>query len=195
MKLVFATHNPNKLKEVREMVPAHIELVGLNEIGCFEEIPETADTIEGNARLKAEYVRDHYGLPCFADDTGLEVSALNNAPGVYSARYAGPQKNATDNMNKLLAELKGMDDRSARFKTIIALALKDDIIEIPGICNGQITHHRQGEGGFGYDPVFRPEGYLETFGQLAPEVKARIGHRGKAVRALMDYLDGLSVKG
>ena len=174
------------------MVPAHIELVGLSEIGCHEEIPETADTIEGNACLKAQFVRDNYGIPCFADDTGLEVSALNNAPGVYSARYAGPQRNADDNMDKLLAELDGKADRSARFKTIIALALTDELIEFPGICKGQITQYRQGEGGFGYDPIFQPEGYSETFGQLSPEVKSRIGHRGKAVRALMDYLSRLS---
>lgn len=169
-------------------MPIGIHLLGLTDIGCTEEIPETAKTIEGNARLKAEYVRDHYNLPCFADDTGLLVDALNGAPGVYSARYAGPQKNAADNTQKLLEELSNRTDRSAHFKTVIALALEDRMEIFPGICKGSITLVPRGEKGFGYDPVFLPDGKSQTFAQMSAEEKAEIGHRGKAVRALLEYL-------
>lgn len=191
MQLVFATHNPNKLEEVRGIMPPGIELLGLSDIGCTEDIPETADTIEGNAQLKAEYVRDKYSIPCFADDTGLLVDALGGAPGVYSARYAGPQKNALDNTRKLLTELSNNKNRSAHFKTVIALALPDRMELFPGICTGSITEAPRGEKGFGYDPVFLPEGKSQTFAEMSAEEKAEIGHRGKAVRALLNYLENM----
>ncbi|PQB04561.1 non-canonical purine NTP diphosphatase [Aureitalea marina] len=191
MQLVFATHNPNKLQEVRSIMPSGIDLLGLTDIGCHEEIPETSDTIEGNAELKAAYVRDHYKLPCFADDTGLLVDELGGAPGVYSARYAGPQKNALDNTRKLLKELADKEDRSAHFKTVIALALPDHTEFFTGICEGIITETPRGEKGFGYDPVFLPDGRSETFAEMTADEKADIGHRGKAVRALLEYLRSL----
>jgi XTP/dITP diphosphohydrolase len=187
MKLVFATHNRNKLKEVQALLPKHIEILSLDDIGCTEEIPEEADTIEGNAMAKANYVKQKYGYDCFADDTGLEVSALNGAPGVYSARYAGPQKNDQDNVNKLLEELRGMEDRSARFKTVIALNLDRERILFQGIASGVITEKPKGKNGFGYDPVFMPDGYKETFAELALTEKNKISHRAKAMQALIEY--------
>ncbi len=188
MKLVFATHNPNKFKEVNELLPSHIELVSLTDIGCIDEIPETAETLEGNARLKADYVTEHYNLPCFADDTGLLADALNGAPGVHSARYAGEQKNSEDNMNRLLAELQHKKIRTARFKTVIALNLEQEKIIFNGIVEGEITIKKQGNKGFGYDPIFRPLGYEETFAQLSVSTKNKISHRGKAIRQLITYL-------
>lgn len=181
MTLVFATNNKNKLKEVQALLPSSIVLKSLEDIGCTEDIVEDAPTIEGNAILKAKYVKDTYGYDCFADDTGLEVTALDGAPGVYSARYAGPQKNASDNMNKLLIHLATQTDRSAQFKTVIAFAKTDSIQTFEGICKGQITKERQGDGGFGYDPIFQPDGYEATFAQMALALKGKIGHRGKAV--------------
>ncbi|GAB5399927.1 MAG: non-canonical purine NTP diphosphatase [Aureisphaera sp.] len=191
MKLVFATHNEHKFREVKALVPEHIELVNLTDIGCFDDIPETAETIEGNAKLKADYVRDHYNLPCFADDTGLEVTALNGAPGVYSARYAGPEKNAEANMTKLLKNLEGKDDRSAQFKTVIALAMNGNEELFPGICKGIITHHAKGQQGFGYDPIFLPEGYAQTFAEMDQEEKGKISHRGLAISRLIDFLNSM----
>lgn len=188
MKLVFATHNKNKYIEVRAMLPSYIELLNLDDIDCAEEIPETAETISENAMLKAEYVRLHYRYDCFADDTGLEVSSLNNAPGVYSARYAGPDKDANANIEKLLKNLEGKSDRSARFKTVIALTLKGQQVLFEGICEGTITNAPRGEGGFGYDPVFQPDGYKETFAEMPLLLKSEIGHRGKAMRQLIAYL-------
>ncbi|TRZ43639.1 non-canonical purine NTP diphosphatase [Robertkochia solimangrovi] len=190
MKLVFATNNPNKLREVQNLLPESITVLTLEEIGCDEDIPETADTIEGNAAQKAEYVYEKYGYFCFSDDTGLEVDALNGAPGVYSARYAGPQKNAGDNMKKLLEELKGISNRNARFKTVIALRSAEGMQLFPGIVEGVITTEGKGTHGFGYDPVFMPDGYDRTFAELSPEVKNEISHRGRAVRSLTDYLNG-----
>ncbi len=189
MTLVFATNNQNKLKEVQELLPSYIQLKSLEDIGCTEDIIEDAPTIEGNAILKASYVKKTYGYDCFADDTGLEVAALDGEPGVYSARYAGPQKNALDNMNKLLIHLATQTNRSAQFKTVIAFAKADSIQTFEGICEGQITKERQGNGGFGYDPIFQPNGYEATFAQMALSLKGKIGHRGKAVAKFVHYFE------
>ncbi|MDO1500943.1 non-canonical purine NTP diphosphatase [Winogradskyella maritima] len=191
MKLVFATNNPNKLKEVQSLVPKHIELLSLEDIGCTEDIPETQPTIEGNAIQKAEYLKEHYGYDCFADDTGLEVDALNGEPGVYSARYAGPQRDSEDNMNKLLMNLADKDNRDAQFKTVIALHLNGKLKTFTGICRGSITKTKQGDKGFGYDPIFKAKGYNQTFAEITLEEKNRIGHRGKAIRHLVMYLNNL----
>ncbi|QNJ98541.1 non-canonical purine NTP diphosphatase [Constantimarinum furrinae] len=188
MQLVFATHNKNKFKEVAAQMPSYIELLSLNDIGCTEDIPETANTIEGNAALKATYVKDRYGYDCFADDTGLEVTSLNDEPGVYSARYAGPDNNAQANMQKLLDNLKGHLNRKARFKTAIALTLKGAETLFLGICEGSIIEEPRGDKGFGYDPVFQPEGLSTTFAEMSLQEKSAIGHRGKAIRQLIDYL-------
>ncbi len=188
MKLVFATHNQHKFKEVVLLLPAHIELLSLTDIGCFDEIPETSETLEGNAQLKADFVSEHFGLPCFADDTGLLVDALQGAPGVYSARYAGEKRSAEDNMNKLLTELKGTAIRSARFKTVIALNLENRKILFEGLVEGEIIEERKGTEGFGYDPIFRPEGHDQTFAELSLSVKNEIGHRGRAIQKLINHL-------
>ena len=188
MKLVFATHNLHKFEEVRTMMPLGIELLNLNDIGCFEDIPETASTIEGNAQIKMEYVKEHYGFDCFADDTGLEVTILNGAPGVYSARYAGPEKDDRKNMQQLLLALKDAADRSAQFKTVIALCFRGQTTLITGICRGEITQAPMGNKGFGYDPIFCPEGGATTFAQMNQEEKATIGHRGRAIRQLLAVL-------
>ena len=187
MTIVFATNNPNKIKEVQALVPSYIKLVSLKEIGCLEDIPETQYTIKGNAVQKANYIKEHYGLDCFADDTGLEVEALDGAPGVFSARYAGPDRNADDNMNLLLSELKSEENRSARFKTVIAMYFKGELITFEGICEGEITKNKTGTEGFGYDPIFQPEGYKKTFAEISLDEKNRIGHRGKAVSKLVTY--------
>lgn len=189
MKIVFATNNGNKIKEIQSMLPESIEIVSLESIGCQEEIPETADTIEGNAVLKANYVTEKYGYDCFADDTGLEVEALNGEPGVYSARYAGEQKSAEDNMDKLLVNLENSANRNAHFKTVIALNLKGEQHLFTGIAQGVITLGKSGNQGFGYDPIFRPNGYEETFAQLSLETKNAISHRGKATRELIVFLN------
>ena len=188
MKLVFATHNQHKFKEVALLLPAHIELLSLTDIGCFDDIPETSETLEGNAQLKADFVSEHFGLPCFADDTGLLVDALQGAPGVHSARYAGEKRNAEDNMNKLLTELKGSAIRSARFKTVIALNLENRKILFEGLVEGEIIEERKGTEGFGYDPIFRPEGHDQTFAELPLSVKNEIGHRGRAIQKLINHL-------
>jgi len=188
MQLVFASNNKNKILEIRHQLPPEIELLSLEDIGCNEDIPETADTIEGNAILKANYVTERYGLNCFADDTGLEVAALNGAPGVYSARYAGEHKSAEDNMQKLLDQLDGTTNRTARFKTVITLNLNAMQHIFKGIVNGVITLERKGDKGFGYDPVFQPEGFSYTFAQLSLDEKAKLSHRGKAVQQLIDFL-------
>ena len=191
MNLVFASNNKNKIKEIQSILPETIKILSLEEIGCYEEIPETADTIEGNAILKANYVTEKYGYDCFADDTGLEVKALNGEPGVYSARYAGEQRDANDNMNKLLEALSGKSDRSAQFKTVIALNLKGKQSLFTGIAKGTITLNKTGNQGFGYDPIFQPENYSETFAELSSEVKNKISHRGKATRQLIDFLNSI----
>ena len=189
MKLVFASNNLNKIKEIQSILNGSIQLLSLEDIGCHEEIPETADTIEGNAILKANYVTEKYGYDCFADDTGLEVKALNGEPGVYSARYAGEQKNADDNMNKLLDALKNENDRSAQFKTVIALNLNGAQHLFTGLAKGTITLNKTGNHGFGYDPIFQPVNYNETFAELSADVKNKISHRAKATEQLIDFLN------
>lgn len=188
MKLVFATHNKNKFAEVKNQIPPEIELLSLHDIDCYDEIPETADTIEGNALQKALFVKENYGLDCFADDTGLEVDALGGAPGVFSARYAGEAKNAEANMNKLLEELKFSENRKAQFKTVIALVFQAKQELFTGICKGSITRTKQGEKGFGYDPIFKPENYGTTFAQMPLNEKNKLSHRGKAIKKLLRYL-------
>lgn len=170
------------------MLPPHIELLSLDDIGCNEDIVETADSIEGNAIIKADYVHDNYKLDCFADDTGLEVKSLNNEPGVYSARYAGDSNNSRANMEKLLKNLHDKADRSARFKTAIALSMNHSHIMFLGICEGEITEEPRGESGFGYDPIFQPKSFKKTFAEMSLQQKSEIGHRGKAMRQLIDYL-------
>ena len=188
IKLVFATNNANKIKEIQALMPTHIQLLSLKDIGCEEEIPETAETIEGNALQKAHYIKEDYGYDCFADDTGLEVVALNGAPGVYSARYAGEEKDNQANMAKLLSELKEKENRSARFKTVIALVLGERAFTFPGICEGEIISEKRGDQGFGYDPVFKPVGYSTTFAEMSLEEKSKISHRGRATRKLIEFL-------
>ncbi|MGO4820828.1 MULTISPECIES: non-canonical purine NTP diphosphatase [unclassified Flavobacterium] len=189
MKIVFASNNENKIKEIQQLLPENIQIVSLAAIGCHEEIPETADTIEGNAILKANYVTEHYGYDCFADDTGLEVQTLDGAPGVYSARYAGAQKNADDNMNKLLEALIERDNRKAQFKTVIALNLKGEQHLFTGIASGEITTSKSGDKGFGYDPIFKPEGFEETFAELSLETKNKISHRALATQKLLQFFE------
>lgn len=188
MQLVFASNNKNKIREVQSMLPETIKILSLEDIGCFEEIPETADTIEGNAILKADYVTKNYGHDCFADDTGLEVNSLDGAPGVFSARYAGLQCNPDDNMNKLLQALSHKNDRTARFKTVVALNLGGKQKLFTGIADGEITLEKTGTGGFGYDPIFKPAGYNETFAEISAEIKNEISHRGKATHELIKFL-------
>ncbi|PWA09298.1 non-canonical purine NTP diphosphatase [Flavobacterium laiguense] len=188
MQLVFATNNSNKIKEIQSMLPESIEIISLESIGCHEEIPETADTIEKNAIMKANYVTEKYGYDCFADDTGLEVDALNGEPGVFSARYAGEQRSSEDNMTQLLSNLEDKTNRKAQFKTVITLNLKGKQYLFTGISRGEITLERTGNQGFGYDPIFRPENYQETFAQLSLETKNKISHRGKATVELIAFL-------
>lgn len=188
MKLVFATNNPHKLDEVRKIVAGNIEIVSMADINCQDDIPETADTLEGNALLKARYIKNKFGYDCFADDTGLEVEALNNAPGVYSARYAGPGHDAEANMQKLLHEMKGMENRKAHFRTVIALILHGKEYLFEGIVNGTIIGEKRGTDGFGYDPVFVPDTYANTFAELGNDVKNEISHRAEATRKLTAFL-------
>ena len=188
MQLVFASNNKNKILEIQSILPDTIKILSLDSIGCHEEIPETAETIEENAILKANYVTRNYGYDCFADDTGLEVDSLNGEPGVYSARYAGEQRNADDNMNKVLERLSDKNDRRAKFKTVIALNLNGKQHLFTGIAKGEITVEKTGNQGFGYDPIFKPEEYRETFAQLSLDVKNKISHRGKATQQLINFL-------
>ncbi|WP_421802517.1 non-canonical purine NTP diphosphatase [Flagellimonas sp.] len=188
MKLVFATHNDHKLKEVQQLLPEGFEILSLKDIQCFDEIPETGATLEENAKIKADYVTQTYGLDCFSDDTGLLVDALNGQPGVYSARYAGGNKNARDNMTKLLLELKGISNRNAHFKTAVHLNLQGNSYIFEGIVEGIITKNEHGTGGFGYDPIFKPNGYNKTFGELPSETKNTISHRGRAIEKLVEFL-------
>jgi XTP/dITP diphosphohydrolase len=188
LKLVFATHNEHKLKEVQQLLPDHISLLSLNDINCFEEIPETGQTLAENAKIKADFVTQTYGLDCFSDDTGLLVDALDGQPGVYSARYAGEQKNAQENMAKLLSELHQEPNRSARFKTVIHLNLDGESHRFEGAVEGVITEQQHGEHGFGYDPIFQPEGFDKTFGELSSEIKNTISHRARAISKLVAFL-------
>lgn len=185
-KIVFATNNTHKLEEVASILGESYEVMSLREIGCHDDIPETADTFAGNAIQKARYIKEHYGYDCFADDSGLEVDALGGAPGVFSARYSGGGSEA--NMEKLLHNLTEKNERGAQFRTVIALLVGEETHLFEGIVRGTIIHERRGEGGFGYDPIFVPEGYDLTFAQLGSEVKNRISHRAKAVEKLAEYL-------
>lgn len=188
MQLVFASNNKNKIKEIQLLLPETIQILSLEDIGCFEDIPETADTIEGNAILKANYVTERFGYNCFADDTGLEVDVLNGEPGVYSARYAGEHKDANDNMDKLLKSLEDKPNRSAQFKTVIALNLEGKQTLFTGIIKGKIIEEKIGTNGFGYDPIFIADGYIKTFAELTIEEKSVISHRGLAVKQLVGFL-------
>ncbi len=189
LKLVFATHNLNKLKEIQALMPENVQLLSLDDIGCFEDIDETEDTIEGNAILKATHIKKTYGYDVFADDTGLEVSVLNNQPGVHSARYAGNHKNDADNVQLLLKNMKDKTDKTAQFKTVIALCLGEKTHVFEGIAKGVITEQPRGANGFGYDPVFQPVGYSKTFAELPFEIKNQISHRKKALEKLLDFLN------
>ena len=191
-KLVFATNNAHKLQELRQMLGDRYEILGLADIGCLEDIPETADTIDGNAQMKARYVKEHYGYDCFSDDTGLEIDALNGEPGVHSARYAGPAHDSEANIDKVLKKLDGVTDRTARFRTAIALLQGDVMHVFHGQVEGVILTERHGTGGFGYDSIFQPlEGDGSTFAQMSPEQKNRISHRGRAVARLVAHLTSL----
>ena len=191
MKLVFATNNLHKLKEVQEMLSNSIEVLSLKDIGCFEDIEETEITLEGNAKLKADYITKKYGFDCFADDTGLEVEALDGDPGVYSARYAGEHGNAEKNMEKLLIELKNKSNRKAKFKTIIALNLTNKQYLFEGICEGEILNEKTGVKGFGYDPIFKPSSASCSFAEMNSEEKNIISHRGIAIQKLVKFLNSL----
>lgn len=193
MKLVFASSNSNKINEIKKLLPENIELLGLNDIECFDEIPETAETIEGNAILKADYITQKYGYNCFADDSGLEINALGGKPGVYSARYAGEPRDDNKNIDKVLAELENQSDRRANFKTVICLNLNGHQYLFTGIIDGNITQERKGINGFGYDPIFVPDGYDETFAQMAFEEKNQISHRAKAVMQMIDFFEKKSI--
>tara|TARA_B100001142_G_C14031974_1_gene538508 strand:+ start:124 stop:720 length:597 start_codon:yes stop_codon:yes gene_type:complete len=192
MKIVFATNNPNKLKEIQALMPDGVDILSLKDIGCTEDIPETGNTLEANAFQKAHYLKEHYGYDCFADDTGLEIEALNGAPGVYSARYAGPQRSAEDNMSKILNKLQGKENRKAQFRTAIALILNEEEHLFEGKVDGHISEDRQGDEGFGYDPIFLPENDQRSFAQMSMEEKGEISHRGRAVKKLVEYLNNLS---
>ena len=191
MKLVFATNNLHKLKEVQEMLSNAIEVLSLKDIGCFEDIEETESTLEGNAKLKADYITEKYGFDCFADDTGLEVEALDGDPGVYSARYAGEHGNAEKNMEKLLNELQNKSSRKAKFRTIIALNLRNKQYLFEGICDGEILNEKTGVKGFGYDPIFKPSNASCSFAEMNSEEKNIISHRGIAIQELVQFLNSL----
>jgi XTP/dITP diphosphohydrolase len=192
MKICFATNNLKKIEEVKAALGPEFEIVSLQEIGCYEELPETGDTLEHNAFQKARYVKDHYGIDCFADDTGLEVAALNGAPGVYSGRFAGEPRSDERNIALLLQKMEGKTERSARFRTVIALIWQGKEFSFEGIAEGEILPTEFGKGGFGYDPVFRPSGFDKTFAELSLEEKNQISHRGQAVRALIAFLRGIN---
>lgn len=188
MKLVFATNNQHKLEEIARLLEGKHEIVSLREIGCTEEIPEDYDTLDGNALQKARHVKERYGYDCFADDTGLEIAALDNRPGVYSARYAGESKDAEANMRKVLQELEGAPHREARFRTVIALIIGDKEYLFEGKVEGTILTEKQGCTGFGYDPIFQPEGFTQSFAEMHINEKNKISHRGRAVAKLCDFL-------
>lgn len=188
MELVFASHNQHKTEEVKEMASSLIHIRNLREIGCFDEIPETADTLEGNASQKARYVQEHFHVNCFADDTGLEVEALDGRPGVYSARYAGEHCTYQDNVDKLLLEMKGKTNRKACFKTVVALVLDGKEYFFEGRVDGKIIENQKGTSGFGYDPIFMPDGFDRTFAEMSDEEKNSISHRGRAMQEMMSFL-------
>lgn len=191
MELVFATNNAHKLEEINAAVGNDIKILSLKAIGCIEDIPETAPTLQGNASQKSHYVHQKYGINCFADDTGLEIEALEGAPGVYSARYAGPGHDHEKNMDKVISELESKQNRKARFRTVISLILDKKEYFFEGIVNGSILTERQGKKGFGYDPIFQPEGYNQSFAEMDLTEKNRISHRGLAVQKLIEFLQNL----
>ena len=188
MKLVFASNNMHKLKEIRDLMP-FIQILSLKDIGCNEEIEETELTLEGNSKLKADYIRTNYGYDCFADDTGLEVEALDGAPGVFSARYAGENASFEDNVQKLLQEMKGVENRAAAFRTVIALNIGEEQYLFEGVCKGVIRMEKSGEKGFGYDPIFQPDGFQKTFSEMELSEKGQISHRGMATQKLIEFLN------
>ena len=188
MKICFATNNIKKIEEVKAALGEEFEVVSLREIGCFEELPETGDTLDHNAFQKARFVKDKYGVDCFADDTGLEVDALQGAPGVYSGRFAGEPRSDARNLKLLLEKMGAQPNRTARFRTIIALILEGEEHAFEGIAEGEILHEEMGTGGFGYDPIFRPKGFDRTFAELSLEEKNEISHRGRAVKNLISFL-------
>ncbi|MDJ1491521.1 non-canonical purine NTP diphosphatase [Cytophagaceae bacterium DM2B3-1] len=188
MQLCFATNNRHKIEEISRLVGTNFHIVSLQEIGCYEELPETHDTIEENAFEKAEYVWEHFGVSCFADDSGIEVEALNGEPGVNTAFYAGPQRNANDNMDLLLKNLQGKANRNAHFRTCIALIINGEKHLFEGRIEGHILERQQGTGGFGYDPIFMPSGYQKSFAEMTLDEKGSISHRGKAVQKLIEFL-------
>lgn len=190
MRLVFATNNAHKLEEARAILGESVEILSLNDIGCHDDIPETSDTLDGNSRQKARYVYDRYGVDCFADDTGLEVEALDGRPGVYSARYAGEPADSTANRHKLLQELEGVTNRKAHFRTVVTLILGGKEYQFEERVNGRIDTYEHGEGGFGYDSLFIPDGYDLTFAELPPETKNAISHRAKALRIMDEWTSG-----
>jgi XTP/dITP diphosphohydrolase len=192
MKLVFATNNKHKLDEIRAILGDKIEVLSLNDINCHDDIPETADTLQGNALIKARYIYEKFGMNCFADDTGLEVDALSGEPGVYSARYAGEECDPKANMNKLLDNLTGISDRKAQFRTVIALIKDGEENLFEGCVKGVISDVKMGEAGFGYDPIFIPEGFSESFAQMSSEMKNSISHRYRATEKLCKYLESIS---
>ena len=188
MTLVFATNNLNKLKEVQNMLSDSIEILSLKDIHCFDEVEETETTLEGNAQLKADYITNKFGFNCFADDTGLEVASLDGKPGVYSARFAGEPSNSENNMRKLLMNLETKTNRKAQFRTVVSLNINDKKFLFEGICKGEILKEKQGEKGFGYDPIFKPEGFLQSFAVMSIEEKNKISHRGIAIQKFVEFL-------
>ncbi len=194
MKLCFATNNPNKIKEVKQLLGNKVELLSLADIGCTEELAEDSDTIQGNAHQKAAYINNNYRVNCFADDTGLEVEALNNEPGVYSARYAGPQRSNEDNMDLILYKLQGQANRKAQFKTVISAYVNQKEYIFEGIASGQIINEKIGLQGFGYDPIFKPEGFDKTFAEMELQQKNEISHRAKAIHKFVEFLNNNFLK-
>jgi XTP/dITP diphosphohydrolase len=190
-KLVFATNNDHKLREIKQILPPDFELLSLNDIGCTDDIPETGTTLEVNAAQKSFYIWNKYGINCFADDTGLEIKALDNEPGVYSARYAGEDRSPTANMLKVLDKMAGKSNRKARFRCVISLVIDAEEKQFEGIVEGEILSEKRGEAGFGYDPIFMPDGYNLSFAEMPADEKNQISHRGRAVMKLVDYLKGL----
>ena len=188
MELVFASHNENKVNEVRKILPNNFTIISLNDLNFYEEIPENKNTIEGNSTFKANFIYKKFKLNVFADDTGLEITALNDLPGVKSARYAGPEKDSKKNLNKVLNDLKGIDLRNARFKTVISLIYSGKLNLFEGIIYGEITRHKIGNGGFGYDTIFKPESYSKTFGEMSSKQKNKISHRAIAINKLKNFL-------
>ena len=193
MKLVFATQNENKAHEIQSLLPEYFKIISLKDIRCFDEIPETAETLEGNSLLKASFISETYNLNCFADDTGLEIEALDNRPGVYSARYAGPDKSAAANIDKVLSELEGKTARNAQFRTIITLILNTSIFTFEGIVLGEIISEKRGENGFGYDPIFVPDGALKTFAEMTLTEKNQYSHRARAFQKMIEFLNELKI--